>query len=96
MIAKDSARKPFLVISRFPFQMEIADYSLNDGGFHDFIPHDFPFVSSNVTISLIYSTSFVNLQICKFKCKLTLSEFTALVHSSEEEQEAFQYFRRPI
>lgn len=71
--------------------MEIADYPLNDGGFRHFIPHDFPFVSPNVIASLIYTTSFVNLQICKFKCKLTLSEVIALVHSSDEEQEAFQF-----
>jgi len=73
LIAKDSTRESFLVTSRFSFQMEIADYPLNDSGFHDFIPHDFLFISSNTIVSLIYTTSFVNLQLCKFKCKLTLN-----------------------
>lgn len=41
--------------------MEIVDYPYYDGGFHDSIPHDFPFISSNVIASLIYTTSFVNL-----------------------------------
>lgn len=41
-------RESFWITSRFPFQMEIADYILNDD-FYDFIPFDSSFVSLNVT-----------------------------------------------
>lgn len=46
--AHELHREPFRITSRFPFQMEIADYLLNDGDFYDFIPLDSSLVSSNI------------------------------------------------